>query len=121
MAQTFLYLLLGLTAGALGGLLGLGGGIVVVPSLVFLFGMTQQQAQGTTLAMLVPPIGILAALTYYRQGLVDVKAAGLLCAGFFVGGFFGAKLATSISSQLLEKIFALFLLLVSLKMLFFPK
>jgi uncharacterized protein len=121
MAQVFLYLLLGLAAGALGGLLGLGGGIVVVPALVFLFGMSQQQAQGTTLAMMIPPIGILAALTYYRHGFVDVKAAGLLCVGFFIGGFFGAKIATSLPSQLLEKVFGLFLLLVSLRMLFFSK
>lgn len=121
MAQVLLILVVGLAAGVLSGLLGIGGGILVVPALVFLFGMSQQQAQGTTLAMMIPPIGILAALTYYRQGLVDVKAAGLLCAGFFLGGFFGAKVATYVSNQLLEKVFGLFLLLVSLRMLFFSK
>lgn len=121
MAQVSLFLLLGLAAGVLSGLLGIGGGLLVVPALVFLFGMSQQQAQGTTLAMMIPPIGILAALTYYRYGLVDVKAAGLLCAGFFLGGLFGAKMATSLSNQLLEKVFGLFLLLVSLRMLFFSK
>jgi len=121
MSQVLLILVVGLAAGILSGLLGIGGGLLVVPALVFLFGMSQQQAQGTTLAMMIPPIGILAALTYYRHGLVDVKAAALLCAGFFLGGLFGAKLATSLSNQLLEKVFGLFLLLISLRMLFFPK
>jgi len=67
------------------GLIGIGGGIVIVPALVFLFGMSQHLAQGTTLALLVPPVGILAALTYYNQGYVDLKAAGLICAGLLRG------------------------------------
>ncbi len=113
-----LFVSLGLLAGALSGLLGIGGGILVVPALVFFFGLTQQQAQGTTLAMMVPPIGILAAWTYYRYGLVDIKAAAFLCIGFFFGGFFGAKLAASLSNPVLEKIFGAFLLLVSLKLIF---
>ncbi len=121
MAQLSLFLALGLAAGALSGLLGIGGGILVVPALVFFLGMSQQQAQGTTLAMMIPPIGLLAALTYYRHGLVDIKAAALLCAGFFLGGLFGAKIATSISNQLLARIFGLFLLFVSLRMLLFSK
>jgi uncharacterized membrane protein YfcA len=99
-------------------LVGIGGGILIIPALVFLFGFTQQQAQGTTLALMVPPIGILAAWTYYTQGYVDVKVAGLICAGFVVGGYFGAKLAVGIPKDLLQKIFGGFLLLVSLKMLF---
>jgi uncharacterized protein len=112
------YIILGLAAGVLSGLVGIGGGILIIPALVFLFGFTQQQAQGTTLALMVPPIGILAAWTYYTQGYVDVKVAGLICAGFVVGGYFGAKLAISIPKDMLQKIFGGFLLLVSLKMLF---
>jgi len=73
------------------GLIGIGGGIVIVPALVFLFGMSQHLAQGTTLALLVPPVGILAALTYYNQGYVDLKAAGLICAGLFTGGWLGGE------------------------------
>lgn len=118
MAGAALYIALGLAAGALSGLIGIGGGILVIPALVFFFGMTQHQAQGTTLAMMVPPIGLLAAWTYYKAGYVDLKAAGLLCAGFFIGGFFGAKAASSISSYALEKVFGAALLIVALKMIF---
>lgn len=113
----FLYVLLGLAAGVLSGLVGIGGGILLVPGLVFLFGMTQHQAQGTTLAMMVPPIGILAAWTYYRAGYVDIKIAGLLCAGFFLGGLLGAKAAVTLSNPVLEKVFGAVLLAVALKML----
>ena len=86
-----LLLLVGLAAGILSGLLGIGGGILIIPSLVFLFGLSQQAAQGTTLALMVPPIGLLAAWTYYKQGYVDLKMAGLICAGFFIGGLLGAR------------------------------
>lgn len=112
------YLLLGLVAGALSGLIGIGGGVIIVPSLIFLLGFSQHEAQGTTLALLVPPIGILAAWTYYQQGYVDVRAAVLICLGFFWGGLLGAKVATSLPNVLLEKIFGGALLLIALKMIF---
>ncbi len=116
--ETVLFIALGLAAGVLGGLVGLGGGILVVPALVFLFGFSQHQAQGTTLAMMVPPIGILAAWAYWSQGYVDIRAASLLCAGFFVGGYFGGRFATSISSPALERIFGVVLLVVAVKLIF---
>ena len=72
----FLHILLGLVAGILSGLIGIGGGTIIVPALVLFFGISQHMAQGTTLALLVPPIGILAAWTYYRQGYVDLHIAG---------------------------------------------
>lgn len=112
-----LFILVGLAAGVLSGLVGVGGGILVVPALVYFFGFTQHQAQGTTLAMMVPPIGILAAWAYYSQGQVDVKTAALLCAGFVVGGYVGGKAAVSLSSPALTKAFGAVLLIVSLKML----
>ncbi len=118
MMETTLFILLGLAAGVLSGLIGIGGGILVVPALAFLFGFTQHQAQGTTLAMMVPPIGIFAALTYWKAGNVDVKAAALLCAGFFLGGYLGARMAASLSSPALEKVFGLVLLAVSIRMIF---
>lgn len=110
---------LGIVAGLLSGLVGIGGGIIIIPALVFLFGLSQQQAQGTTLALLVPPIGVLAAYTYYRQGYVDIKIALLVCIGFIIGTLPGAKLATSINTMNLQKIFGIGLFLLSLKMLFF--
>lgn len=115
-----LYLLLGLGAGILSGLIGIGGGVIIVPSLVFLFGFSQHEAQGTTLALLVPPIGILAAWTYYQQGYVDLKVAAIICLGFLLGGLLGAKIATNLSNVLLERVFGVALLLIALKMLFSP-
>lgn len=113
------YILLGIAAGILSGLIGIGGGIIIVPMLVFLFGFSQHTAQGTTIALMVPPIGILAAWAYYRHGYVDMKAAGFICLGFVLGGLLGARLATAVPNLLLEKIFGITLLLISLKMLFF--
>src|SRR4030042_97482 len=118
MTHPLLYLLLGLIAGILGGLFGLGGGIIIIPALVFLFGLSQHEAQGTTLALLVPPIGILAAWTYYQQGYVNLKIAALICLGFIFGGLLGAKIATSLSNIVLTRVFGVALLLISLRMIF---
>ena len=112
-----LFILLGLAAGFASGLIGIGGGLVIVPTLVFMFGFSQQLAQGTTLALMIPPIGLLGALTYYRQGYVDIKVAGLICLGFFVGSLFGARVATNLSSDMLGRIFGGAMLIVSLKMI----
>jgi hypothetical protein len=118
MHSSLLYILLGLIAGVLSGVIGIGGGVIIVPALVFLFGLSQHMAQGTTLALLVPPIGILAAWTYYREGYVDLKIAALICLGFFIGSLFGAKIAANLSNILLERVFGVALLLISLKMIF---
>lgn len=118
MNEILLFILLGLLAGVLSGLMGIGGGMIVIPALVFLFGFSQLKAQGTTLAMLVPPIGILAAIAYYRQGYMDLKVAAFICLGFFFGSLFGAKVATGLSNVVLQRIFGTFLLLVALKMMF---
>lgn len=111
-------MLTGFAGGMLSGLFGIGGGVVVIPMLVLLFGMNQHLAQGTTLALFVPPVGILAAWTYYREGFVDLKVAGLLCVGFFIGGLLGAKLATLFSGIFLKKVFGFIMLLIALKMIF---
>lgn len=118
MTDILLYLLLGVFAGVLSGMIGIGGGAIIVPALVLLFGLSQHQAQGTTLALLVPPIGILAAWAYYKQGYVDFKIAALICLGFFFGSLFGAKIATGLSNVVLERIFGIALPLIALKMIF---
>jgi uncharacterized membrane protein YfcA len=115
----FLYILLGVVAGIFSGLIGIGGGIIIVPMLVLLFGLSQHTAQGTTLALMVPPIGLLAALAYYKQGFVDLKIAAFICVGFFIGGLFGAKFALGIPEPILKKIFGIVLLAVSIRMIFF--
>ena len=84
MTNIVLYVLLGLAAGVISGLIGIGGGVVIVPALIFLFGLTQHQAQGTTLALLVPPIGLLAAWTYYKGGYVNLTMAAFICLGFLL-------------------------------------
>lgn len=118
MEQVPAYIILGIVAGVLSGLVGIGGGVIIVPALVVLFGFSQHMAQGTTIALMVPPIGILAAWAYHTQGYVDMKAAAVICIGFVFGGYFGAKLAITLPRFYLEKIFGIALLLISLKMLF---
>ena len=118
MTNILLYILLGLIAGTMSGLIGIGGGIIIIPALIFLFEFSQHQAQGTTLALLVPPIGLLAAWTYYQQGYVDLKIAGYICVGFFLCGLLGAKLAVELSNTALERVFGIALLLIALKMIF---
>ena len=110
--------LIGLIGGILSGLTGLGGGFIMVPLLVYLFGMTQHAAQGTSLAVLLPPLGLLAFLQYYRNGHVDVQVAVLVALGFFVGGYVGGSLAQMIPGPLLRKGFAVAMALIALDMFF---
>ncbi|MEK6650121.1 MAG: sulfite exporter TauE/SafE family protein [Bacteroidota bacterium] len=112
---------LGMAAGVLAGLLGIGGAIVIIPVLVFAFGMTQQQAQGTTMAFLTLPVGILGAYVYYERGLVDVRWALLLAVGFVVGSFVGARIATTLSNEMLQKIFGVLLIGLGIRMVFFSR
>ena len=109
----------GLLAGILGGLLGIGGGTVVIPILVIFFGLSQHLSQGTTLAMMVPPIGLLAAWHYWRHGNVNIGMAALLCVGFFIGGLIGAWIAHQIPDLHLKKIFGAFLLIIAVRLIFY--
>jgi len=113
-----LYIILGLAAGVLSGMFGIGGGVILIPGLVFLAGLTQHQAQGTTLAAMIPPIGLLAAIQYYGAGNVNVWIALMICIGFFLGGFLGANIAHSVADSVLKKLFGVFLLFVSASMIF---
>jgi uncharacterized protein len=116
-----LLLVIGLAAGVLGGVVGVGGGIIVVPALVLLLGYSQHSAQGTTLAMLVPPIGLLAAMQYYERGFIDIKAAAILAAAFIIGGYWGGKLAVHLSDNVVKRFFAVFMMIIAVKLLFFDK
>ena len=118
MITNLLFVLLGLIAGILSGLIGIGGGILIIPALILLFGLSQHQAQGTTLALLVPPIGILAAWVYYKAGFVDLRIAGFICLGFIFGGWLGAKYATALPDLVLRKVFGVALLVIAIKMIF---
>ena len=117
MIESTQYVALGLVIGILSGVLGLGGAVFIVPVLVYLFGWQQHMAQGTALAMLIPPIGILAVWQYYNAGHVDIRVAGLMCVGFFVGGYFGGLIANHLPAETLRRVFGAALLLVSLKMI----
>ncbi len=112
-------LLLGLLAGLFGGMVGLGGGLIVIPALTSFFGFDQKTAQGTTLAFLVPPIGLLATWVYYQKGLVNIPAALLMCLGFVLGSYLSARFAVNQPVGVLQKIFGGVLILVGIKMLFF--
>lgn len=113
MLNLFFYIVIGVFAGMISGLIGIGGGIVIVPCLIYIFGFSQHAAQGTTLAMLIPPIGLLAALAYYRQGHVNLPVAGLMCLGFVLGGYLGARFAVGFPEAILRKIFGACLLAIA--------
>jgi uncharacterized membrane protein YfcA len=111
-------LVLGALAGYFSGLVGIGGGVIIVPALIFFFGFEQHSAQGTTLALLIPPIGILGAWAYYQKGYVDIKTAAIICAGFILGSYIGGRTAVGLPQGVLEKIFGTVLILVGIKMFF---
>lgn len=114
-----MYMLIGLVCGAAAGLLGIAGGIFLIPILVYVMGFDQRMAQGTTLAVLLPPIGLGAAYLYWKSGNVNVRAAVFIAIGFFIGGFLGAGESAHLSSSMLQKLFGVFTLGVAIKMLFF--
>lgn len=114
-------ILIGIAAGILSGLVGVGGGLVIVPGLVLFLGFSQHNAQGTSLGLLLLPAGILAVVQYYKHGDVDIKAVAILAVGFVIGGYYGSKLALSLPQDTVKKIFAIFMLLVAFKMLFIDK
>ncbi|RLD89701.1 MAG: sulfite exporter TauE/SafE family protein [Bacteroidetes bacterium] len=109
-------IVIGLVAGTLSGLIGIGGAIIIIPSLVFLLGMDQYSAQGTSLATMLLPIGLLAALNYYKAGELNIKYAMVIAVAFFVGGYLGSKVALQIPEAVLRKVFAGILVLIALKM-----
>jgi uncharacterized membrane protein YfcA len=111
-------LIIGAITGIMAGMLGIGGAIIMIPALVYILGFSQTMAQGTSLAVMLPPIGIFAAYNYYKAGQANIKFALILAAAFIIGSYFGSKFALTIPQAILKKIFAILLLLVAAKMLF---
>ncbi|MEO8235218.1 MAG: sulfite exporter TauE/SafE family protein [Flavobacterium sp.] len=110
-------IIIGLLAGALSGLVGVGGGIIMVPLLVLFLGFNQFQAQGTSLAVLLVPTTAIAVFNYYKQGYVNWKFALIIAVFFLVGSFFGSKLALSLDQKMLKKVFSIVLIIIAGKML----
>jgi hypothetical protein len=102
--------------GILGGVIGLGGGVIMIPAMVMFLAMDQRTAQGTSIAIMLPPIGIMAAYSYYKGGYVNVKYAVIIAIAFMIGGYFGSKLALSVPEQAIRKGFAVLLCFIAAKM-----
>jgi len=111
-------IIIGILAGVLSGLIGVGGGLIMIPLMIAVLGFSQHQAQGTSLAVLAVPVTLLAAYNYYSEGYINWKFAAIIALGFVVGGFFGSKLAISINQSMLKKIFGVILLIAAFKMFF---
>jgi uncharacterized membrane protein YfcA len=112
-----LLLLIGLFAGILSGLVGLGGGIIIVPALIYFMSYNQHQAQGTSLGVLLLPVGILAVINYYNKGFIDVRVVAFISIAFVIGGWLGSKIALSLTQETVRKIFAIILFYTAFKML----
>lgn len=111
-------LAVGVAAGILSGFVGVGGGIIMVPALVWLLSYSQHQAQGTSLAVLMLPVVFLAARNYYKAGQIDVQTVAIIAVAFLVGGYFGSKWALALPSDTVRKVFGVVMLLASFKMIF---
>jgi uncharacterized membrane protein YfcA len=118
MGEIIILLLIGLVAGVASGFLGIGGGILVIPALVLFLNYSQKSAQGTSLGLLLPPIGLLAVLNYYKAGYVNLKAAGIMIITFLIGSYFSSKIAVNLPEDIIRKIFAVFLLFYAFKLFF---
>ena|SRR5471030_1982326 len=118
MINIILFIAIGLMAGILSGMFGIGGGVIIVPALMYLCGFSQLKAQGTSLAILLPPVGILAFISYYKRGAVNVQAGILICIFLIIGSVFGAKIVNYIPLSILKKTFGVLMILISLKMIF---
>jgi len=112
-----LLIIVGLAAGVLSGMVGVGGGIIVVPALVIFLGFSQHQAQGTSLGLLLLPVGILAVMNYYNKGFIDIKVVAIMSIAFILGGWLGSKLSLSMPQDIVKKIFAIVLFYTAFRMM----
>jgi uncharacterized membrane protein YfcA len=109
---------IGLMTGVFGGIFGVGGAIIMIPALVFFLSVDQHTAQGTSLAVMLPPIGLFAAYNYYKAGQVNIWYAVIIAVTFMIGGYFGSMIALKLPENLMKKIFGIFLILTALKLIF---
>ena len=117
--ETFLILIvIGLITGAVGGMLGIGGALILIPALVYFVGFSQHEAIGTSLAVMLPPIGLFAAYNYYKAGQVKIKYALIIAAAFMIGSYFTSRLALKMPENLIRKIFSVFIILIAIRMFF---
>jgi uncharacterized protein len=118
LATVVILILIGLAAGIFGGVFGVGGAVVMIPAMVYFLGADQHMAQGTSLAVMLPPIGLFAAYNYYKAGQVNIWYALIIALSFMIGGYFGSKIALNFPENLMKKIFGIFLILVALRLIF---
>ncbi len=118
LATIALLVLIGVAAGILSGFVGVGGGLIIVPALMWMLGYTQHEAQGTSLAVLLLPVGILAVMNYYRAGQIDLKAAAIISVAFVLGGYLGSKWSLALQPETVRKIFGVIMLIGALKLIF---
>lgn len=110
--------IIGIAAGIFSGLIGVGGGLIMIPLFVLFIGLNQHEAQGLSLAVMLPPVTLLAALNYHQAGAINWKMALIVSSFFIIGGYFGSKFALKIDQQILRKVFGIVILIVALKMIF---
>lgn len=115
MPEIVIYIIIGAAAGILSGLFGIGGGIIIIPGLVFLKGFSQLKAQGTSLVAMLPPVGILAFLQYYKKGNVNIYAGIVICITMLICAKFGAQLASRLPMDIMKKAFGIFIILIGIK------
>jgi uncharacterized protein len=117
MTTIIILLCIGLMAGILSGMIGIGGGVIIVPALIYFMSVSQLEAQGTSLAVLVLPVGILAVLNYYKAGYVDIKSTLIIACTFIIGGYFGSKISIALDQNMVKRIFGGVMLLIAIKMI----
>jgi uncharacterized membrane protein YfcA len=118
LSQLIILIVIGILSGILAGIFGVGGAIIVIPALVFILGLSQHQAQGTSLAFMLPPVGILATWNYWKEGHVDWKIALVLSVTFVLGAYFGSQFSLNISDKALRRAFGVLMIIMALKMIF---
>lgn len=117
MTSLITLLLIGMAAGLLSGFIGIGGGLIIVPALIYFMGLSQMAAQGTSLALMLPPIGALAVMNYWKAGEIDIQAAAVMVIAFVAGGYFGSRIALALDPLKLRLAFGIVMLLVAIRMI----